>query len=83
MPRLTPGGFYTTKELADFLKLTPRTVQRWIDEGQLPAYRFGRKYRVRGDDFDAFLDTYKAHQAKQPVAAVPLAQEGEASTDNP
>ena len=31
MPRLTPGDFYTTKELADVLKLTPRTVQRWVD----------------------------------------------------
>ena len=68
MPGLTPGDFYTTKELADFLKLTPRTVQRWIDAGQLPAYRFGRKYRVRGEDFDVFLNTYKAYQPEpQPV----------------
>jgi excisionase family DNA binding protein len=67
MPRLRPEDFYTTKELADCLKLTPRSVQRWIDAGQLPAYRFGRKYRVRGEDFDIFLDTYKAHQpAPQP-----------------
>jgi len=67
MPGLTPGGFYTTKELADCLRLTPRTVQRWIDAGQLPAYRFGRKYRVRGDDFEAFLHTYKAHHPEQLV----------------
>lgn len=71
------GTFYTTRELADFLKLTPRTIQRWIDEGQLPAYRFGRKYRIRGEDFDTFLDTYKAHQAKHPINTHPLLVEDE------
>ena len=68
-------SFYTTKQLADFLQLSPRTIQRWIDEGQLPAYRFGRKFRVRGEDFDTFLDTYKAHQAKHPLHQVPLTDE--------
>jgi excisionase family DNA binding protein len=68
MPRLTPNAFYTTSELADFLKLKPRTIQRWIDEGQLKAYQFGRKYRIRGEDFDQFLETYKAKRAKDALS---------------
>lgn len=82
MPRLTPNGFYTTQELADFLKLTPRTIQRWINEGHLPAYRFGKKYRVRGDDFDTFLDEYKSHQATHQVATVSLAYDPTPSAEN-
>jgi excisionase family DNA binding protein len=62
MTRLTSNAFYTTAELADFLKLKPRTIQRWIDSGQLKAYVFGRKYRIKGEDFDAFLETYKVRQ---------------------
>jgi excisionase family DNA binding protein len=72
MPAKKESPFYTTKELADFLKLSPRTIQRWIDEGQLPAYRFGRKYRVRGEDINEFLDRFKAHQSKFAVGTRPL-----------
>jgi excisionase family DNA binding protein len=53
-------SFYTTSELAAFLKLKPRTIQKWIEDGYLKAYQFGRKYRVRGEDFDEFLEKYKA-----------------------
>jgi excisionase family DNA binding protein len=62
--RLTDSAFYTTAELADYLKLTPRTIQRWIDSGQLKAYAFGKNYRVRGEDFETFLETYKAKRAE-------------------
>lgn len=62
--RLTDTAFYTTAELADLLKLQPRTIQRWIDSGQLRAYTFGRKYRVKGEDFAVFLETYKRKRAE-------------------
>jgi excisionase family DNA binding protein len=62
--RFTNTTFYTTAELADFLKLKPRTIQRWIDSGQLKAYAFGRKYRIKGEDFETFLETYKLKRAK-------------------
>jgi excisionase family DNA binding protein len=63
--RLTDTAFYTTAELADFLKLKPRTIQRWVDSGQLKAYVFGRKYRIKGEDFERFLETYKTKRAKE------------------
>jgi excisionase family DNA binding protein len=62
--RLTNTAFYTTAELADLLKLRPRTIQRWVDSGQLKAYAFGRKYRIKGEDFEKFLETYKAKRVK-------------------
>ena len=71
-PILKPGAFYTTAELATFLKLRPRTIQRWIEAGELKAYRFGRKYHIRGEDFDAFLETYKAHDPGPPAPPLPV-----------
>lgn len=46
----------STAEAADVLGLRTRTLYRLIDEGQLPAYRFGRVIRLRRSDLDAFID---------------------------
>jgi excisionase family DNA binding protein len=39
--------FATTKELAAILRCDPRTVQRMIDSGEIPAFKTGRVYRIR------------------------------------
>ncbi len=38
------------------LGITPRTLYRFIDEGQLPAYRFGRVIRLKENEVDTFID---------------------------
>lgn len=45
-----------TKAAAEYLGITPRTLYRLIDDGQLPAYKFGRVIRVKQADVDAFID---------------------------
>lgn len=45
----------STKEAASALGLTPRTLYRLIDEGQLPAYRFGRVIRLKQSEIDSFV----------------------------
>lgn len=47
----------STAEAAGRLGITPRTLYRFIDEGQLPAYRFGRVIRLKADEVDAFIET--------------------------
>jgi excisionase family DNA binding protein len=47
----------STAEAASRLGITARTLYRFIDEGQLPAYRFGRVIRLRVTEVDAFIDT--------------------------
>lgn len=47
----------STAEAASRLGITARTLYRFIDEGQLPAYRFGRVIRLRVAEVDAFIDT--------------------------
>jgi excisionase family DNA binding protein len=48
------GRVYTTQEVAELLKVTPRTVQDWIRSGKLPAMRYGRVLRIRADDLAKF-----------------------------
>ena len=45
-----------TSETAAMLGVTPRTLYRFIDEGKLPAYRFGRVIRLRADEVVQFID---------------------------
>ena len=45
-----------TKAAARHLGITVRTLYRFIDEGQLPAYRFGRVIRLKASDVEAFIE---------------------------
>ena len=37
----------TIREVADLLKLHPKTVNRLANTGRLPAYKIGRQWRFR------------------------------------
>ncbi len=49
----------STPAAAERLGITPRTLYRFIDEGQLPAYKFGRVIRLKQADVDAYIETCK------------------------
>lgn len=36
----------TPEDVAEWLQVHRHTVYRWIEEGQLPALRIGRVYRI-------------------------------------
>lgn len=46
----------STKEAARHLGITPRTLYRLIDSGQVPAYKFGRVIRLQEREVDAFIE---------------------------
>ena len=55
LPESTPVGvLYTTDEVAQLMKTTRRTVQRWIREGKLKAVEVGGQYRVKQEALVAF-----------------------------
>jgi excisionase family DNA binding protein len=51
-----PIQWLSTAEAANRLGITPRTLYRFIDEGQLAAYRFGRVIRLKTGDVDTFIE---------------------------
>ncbi|MDW3218026.1 MAG: helix-turn-helix domain-containing protein [Acidimicrobiales bacterium] len=47
----------STPAAAERLGVTARTLYRFIDEGQLPAYKFGRVIRLKKDDVDTYIES--------------------------
>ena len=45
-----------TREAAEELGITLRTLYRFIDEGMVPAYRFGRVIRLKAEDVESFIE---------------------------
>ncbi len=46
-----------TDDAARRLGITTRTLYRFIDKGELPAYRFGRVFRLKESDLDEFIES--------------------------
>jgi excisionase family DNA binding protein len=46
---IDPDAFYTLKEARTHLRISDATARRWVKSGRLPAEKFGRDYRVRGE----------------------------------
>jgi excisionase family DNA binding protein len=46
----------STAAAARRIGITPRTLYRFIDEGQVPAYRFGRVIRLKQSEVDEFIE---------------------------
>ena len=46
----------STRETAERLGITLRTLYRFIDEGQIAAYKLGRVIRLKEVDVDSFIE---------------------------
>lgn len=46
----------STREACERLGVTLRTLYRFIDEGQLPAYKMGRVIRLQATEVDEFIE---------------------------
>lgn len=56
---MTDEQYYSINEVATLVKVTYLTVYRWIQAKKLPAYKIGKQYRVKKEDLDAFIKSYK------------------------
>ncbi len=46
----------STADAAKRVGITPRTLYRFIDNGDVPAYRFGRVIRLKEAEVDQFIE---------------------------
>lgn len=51
----------TVSEVATALRVNPRTVYRLITNGELPARRIGRNWRIFETEFHKYLDNTLAN----------------------
>lgn len=54
-PDMTDGTLFTTYTLADYLQVSPRTVQREVARGRLPYVMVGGRRRYRRADVEKYL----------------------------
>lgn len=54
-PSDTEKQFWNVRELAKYLDVSERTVERLIASGKLKAVRIGRLLRISDDDLQEFL----------------------------
>ncbi len=59
-------NFLTPEDVARRLRVSIFTVRRWIHQGELPAYRIGRGWRIGESDFTRWLQTRRQTQEVQP-----------------
>lgn len=82
------GNIYTPAEIAEILKVKPRTIQEYIRAGKIAAVKIGREYRITESGLNDFLkqldtDAAKAQQkkaTKQKTATPPPADEAAPNT---
>ncbi len=54
--RVVEETYYTLPEIADKLKVSRRTVYRWVQGKELPAYKLGGEFRITERDLERFLE---------------------------
>ncbi len=57
--------FLTVPEVAAELGISERSVWRLIEEGELPAHRFGASTRIRREDLDSYIDRSRRERPKR------------------
>ena len=57
----TRARFLCIAEAAELLRVSTRTVRRWIAEGVLVAHRINGLVRISEADFQAFLAAHRDH----------------------
>jgi excisionase family DNA binding protein len=73
---LNSDELLTVAEVAATLKLNQQTVRNWIDQGSLPAFRVGRRVRIKRSDFERILEeSYSGRATAGAQGAGPSAED--------
>lgn len=56
----------TTKEVSELLRVNIKTVRNLIENGSLPAFRFGKDYRLDKNDVMTFITKSRVTPGETP-----------------
>jgi excisionase family DNA binding protein len=51
--------FYTVDSIAQKLGVTPKSIRRWIEHGDLHVHKFHGVLRISGEDLKAFISSHR------------------------
>ncbi|MGD0153299.1 MAG: helix-turn-helix domain-containing protein [Thermacetogeniaceae bacterium] len=55
-------GLLTVEEAAEYLKMSPYVVRRWLRDKKLPGFKMGQEWRIDEKDLAALIEEAKAKQ---------------------
>ena len=61
----TQSELLTAAETCRYLKVTPRTLYRYIQDRHMPAFKLGKEWRFVRSDLDQWLRSRSTTQLKQ------------------
>lgn len=50
-----PDSCLTPEQVAEHLQVLPKTVRKWLRDGQLPGVKLGRQWRVAESTIDGLI----------------------------
>jgi excisionase family DNA binding protein len=56
--RMINSGLMTIEDLADYLKVTRRTIYEWLKENKIPAVKLVGQWRFKRDKIDAWIEAH-------------------------
>jgi excisionase family DNA binding protein len=54
-------GLMTIEDLAEYLKVTRRTIYEWVKQDKIPAIKLVGQWRFKRDKIDAWLESRSLH----------------------
>lgn len=47
--------WFNVEDIAEYLSITPDTARQWVREGKLPAYKAGKRYKLKLSEVDEWV----------------------------
>ncbi len=61
LPFASKQKFFNIADVADYFRVSTKTVLRWIAAGHLSAFKLGRQWRIAREDLKTFANARKKH----------------------
>jgi excisionase family DNA binding protein len=58
------SSLWSRKDVADYLGVSPLTVLRMIQNGDLPAYKVKGQWKIKEEDVEQYLQTHSNQPRK-------------------